>query len=393
MHRQYQFPKIEIENKVIEIYHKLIESDKNNRYQIDCSIIDGVISELIFIEHFKKANKNIENSPISQNQIDKVYADKAKKLKKYIEYNFGRLNLTYSTGLSGILCFLSLSGEVKNEIELELDVEELLVLYDNSILIDLRKKDIDFFVGSTGKIFSLLTLPNNETINRSLQKYLEKLKPIVFDFFTNSKADFGVPHGISSLCLILIKIFKKNENSIAAECIRHILSSILKYKNSTTLDSLYPSIAENEGYSRLGWCYGDLGIGLCFWHAGKALDDNEYKNEAFDIFKFNITRKDLNKNYVYDACICHGTAGISQIFNRMYVETNKLEFREISNYWVNQTLNLANKTDGLCGYKTYCGDNWLNNYGMLEGITGIGLGLMSSLDSHNSSWDKYFLIS
>jgi hypothetical protein len=64
----------------------------------------------------------------------------------------------------------------------------------------------------------------------------------------------------------------------------------------------------------------------------------------------------------------------------MYNYTLIEEFKSASIYWFDQTLKMAEFNDGFAGYKSYFGsDNWLNRVGILEGIAGVGLSLISSV--------------
>jgi len=62
-------------------------------------------------------------------------------------------------------------------------------------------------------------------------------------------------------------------------------------------------------------------------------------------------------------------------------------------YWIAETLKYSKFHDGLSGYKTVMGNAYINEYSLLEGIAGIGLSLLSSIDSTQySSWDSLFLL-
>jgi hypothetical protein len=107
-------------------------------------------------------------------------------------------------------------------------------------------------------------------------------------------------------------------------------------------------------------------------------------------------RRGLQKNGVVDAGICHGTAGIAHIFNRFYRDTQLDSFKHATDYWIDQTLKMAKFKDGLAGYKSWQGheNGWKNEYGLLEGIAGIGLVLHSYLHPEiEPTWDSCLLLS
>jgi hypothetical protein len=75
----------------------------------------------------------------------------------------------------------------------------------------------------------------------------------------------------------------------------------------------------------------------------------------------------------------------------MYLETAVPELNEANEYWRDITLKMAYHKDGLAGYKMYHGDEgWQNKYSVLEGIAGIGLSMISSV---NPDWDEILLLS
>ena len=71
------------------------------------------------------------------------------------------------------------------------------------------------------------------------------------------------------------------------------------------------------------------------------------------------------------------------------------ECKDAAAYWINQTLCMARFEDGLAGYKTWQGDKrgFQNEYGLLEGIAGIGLALLSFLSDEDPTWDECLLLS
>ena len=148
--------------------------------------------------------------------------------------------------------------------------------------------------------------------------------------------------------------------------------------------------------SRLAWCYGDLGIASAFWQTGKNNNNTEWKQEAIDILLHTAQRLNTKENLIMDAGICHGAAGVAHIFNRFYKETGIKEFDEARWYWLDQTLQMAKPGTGLAGYQVWNHKaGWQNEYGLLEGIAGIGLALAGFLteDVQDLDWDQCLLLS
>jgi len=207
--------------------------------------------------------------------------------------------------------------------------------------------------------------------------------------------NLGLAHGIPSIINLLCKLSLKQSRYD----IKILISLGINYLNSTRLPSSSTSLYSNfiredgvnSGSSRMGWCYGDLGIGITLLNAGKIMNSNDFESKALDIFNHSINRTEMEDNGVRDACFCHGTSGISHIFNRVYQRTGLTNYKDIAVYWNQQTINLLEDTNG---YKTWFNSiGWQNEYGLLEGVSGIGLSLLASISNENPNWDNCFLVS
>ncbi len=214
--------------------------------------------------------------------------------------------------------------------------------------------------------------------------------------------NLSLSHGMASIVAILSKIYKR---AINKEKTAQLLNGAINYLLSKQFDitqslSYFPnSILPNGDMgnsSRLAWCYGDLGISVALWNASQALNDKKLETKSLEILFHSSRRRNLLENYVRDAGLCHGTAGIAHIFNRMYINTGVQEFKETSNYWFNETLKMAKFDDGLSGFKVWRTKElggWINDYGFLEGIAGIGLSLISAVSDIEPAWDEALLLS
>lgn len=70
------------------------------------------------------------------------------------------------------------------------------------------------------------------------------------------------------------------------------------------------------------------------------------------------------------------------------------EFKDVANYWFNETLKMSKFEDGLAGYKVWhTEDGYVNQMGILEGIAGIGLALLSYYYDMEPTWDECLLLS
>lgn len=211
--------------------------------------------------------------------------------------------------------------------------------------------------------------------------------------------DLGMAHGMAGVVVILVKLYEKSINPIKVKLmLEPLINFILSEKNVVDSFSIFPNkVAENSDNnqtSRLAWCYGDLGISVALWLASQALGRKDWELEAKKTMLHSAKRRNLKQNLVVDAGLCHGTAGIAHIFNRLFIYTGLEELKEASNYWFEQTLKMAKFEDGLGGYKAWHGDVGLENEGgLLDGVAGIGLALISAVSDIDPAWDECLLLS
>ena len=113
------------------------------------------------------------------------------------------------------------------------------------------------------------------------------------------------------------------------------------------------------------------------------LNDKLLKNEIIEIFRFNTKRRLEKDTNVEDMYICHGAFGISHIYDNMYRETGIADFKECSEYWFKEGLDRFD-----------CLSEELDNQklSVLEGLSGVGLVLISYMTEEKLLWDECLLL-
>jgi len=319
---------------------------------------------------------------------------------------------SFCEGIAGINWLILLLA--KNNI---IDSSELEILDAlDSFLIakmetDLNNNNYDFLHGALG-IATYYILKYSFTNNKApLEQLVNGLKEnaiwnnsyCYWLFKVGSKGDLepsvSLAHGIPSVVIILSKIYALG--IMKDECRKMIIGAIeyIATQKVNTL-SLYATINtkyDKKDHSRLAWCYGDIGVALAYWQAGKNLNNKIWKDTSIEIAQHIALRKNLKENYVVDACFCHGSSGIAQFFNRMYIETKHTEFEQAMDYWIDVTLKMGTSTVKNAGYTTWTvkdQNDWTEEYSLLEGIVGIGLVLLSyKKEKIPFDWDMVFLMS
>lgn len=322
---------------------------------------------------------------------------------------------THASGLAGIGSSIELL--VENDF-LEADTNELLGELDDYLndrmIQEIKNGHYDFLHGAVGIGFYFLKRKLNVNSRKYLTDLVHELDKIsitdeqgirwvsTISREKNTKVNnLSLSHGLASIIAFLGKL---NNEDIAKEKVNELLNGSVKYLLNQQLDitkysSNLPSwVCETEPsvYSRLAWCYGDLGIGNALWLAGNNANNEKWKEEAIEILLHTTTRREDKNTGVVDAGLCHGTAGIAHIYNRMYNYTAINEFKNSSAYWLTQTLAMAKYKDTLSGYKVFRTAEYggpYEDFGFLEGIAGIGLALISAISDVEPAWDECLLLS
>ncbi|MEZ4908588.1 MAG: lanthionine synthetase LanC family protein [Saprospiraceae bacterium] len=112
------------------------------------------------------------------------------------------------------------------------------------------------------------------------------------------------------------------------------------------------------------------------------------------MLKTTTKRVELIDNYIFDAQICHGAFGLSQIYGRLYNRYNICDFYISSQYWKKQGIKMAKYSKlGHIYFPIYHREEkWPGSINLLEGLSGIGLCLISHLTNFETKWDESFFI-
>jgi lantibiotic modifying enzyme len=331
--------------------------------------------------------------------------------------NSGNRQHTICTGISGFgwLCeHLKRLGMLsEDDIEFLDDVDPFLC---GKMISDIKRENYDYLHGALGVGMYFLFRFDKKDVSGYLDELLSELEKSaiscengavkwisMLDSKTGKKGyNISLSHGMSSIAAFLIRLHQldfetKRVEELLIRTVTYILDQIIYTKGSI---SYFPSYSKESGsgssYSRLGWCYGDLGITSVLRRAAVVLKNKEWENTAIRILHHNTTRLDLPKNSILDAGICHGSSGVAHIFWNLYLNTREQIFRETADYWYGITLQMAKYNDGLAGFKAWRTEKYggpVNSDTLLEGISGIGLVLLSRLKTKETVWDKCLMLS
>ena len=318
-------------------------------------------------------------------------------------------------GLAWILDFYQKRGILDIDDGFFSEIQEYMF---KSALTDLTNGNYDYLHGGMSPvIFALNRLPDPIAVNyltstvEALSKikisddsgtrWEDKVSEFKRDNFEGPMFNLGLSHGMTSIINMLLRINKAGictaETSLLAQ---DSLNWLMKCKiEGATKRGIYPTCIfstpqRNNGAGRLAWCYGDLGIAWTLLKAGEILNSNLFREEAVQLIQFSTERQDALLDPNFDAGFCHGSSGIAYMLKKFHAETNIPSCVDAHNFWLLQTLKMANSSDGVAGYKMYNPIHeikWTKDFGLLQGIAGVGLVLIDHLSGFNS-WDECLLL-
>ena len=267
----------------------------------------------------------------------------------------------------------------------------------------LERKNSDYYMKALVKIVNLIY--ENAKIPTSKHAYW--IDSLNSELNGDSTISLGLAHGVSGIVSFLIEVNQRGIESLKTrelidKAVRWIFEQKLISRDRT---SIFPAYKDEKGPSRMAWCQGDLGILMML----EKLNKRDLLADKIQLLECCLDRG-IESSYVdyqnqahdelLDVTFCHGTSGILHLFNRMSKKdwiNNTVRMQ----YWLKKTLDSisANKGTALSktGVTTFSleKDNmekiWVEDFGLIDGASGVGLVLLSLLYPQECNWDKIFL--
>ncbi|MEO8550583.1 MAG: lanthionine synthetase C family protein, partial [Kofleriaceae bacterium] len=214
--------------------------------------------------------------------------------------------------------------------------------------------------------------------------------------------NLGLAHGNPGILALVAHLHRAGVDrtrtgALLADGVRWLRSSRFAEPGA---GSRYPIAVDASGApthhnaSRLGWCYGDLGIAVALLDAGTALADAALVAEAVSLLHHTLAHRSADDGQVHDAALCHGSMGIAQIYRRAYLVTADPALLAGSERWIEHGIALARFPDGPAGFKHSMAHGYEPSHTLLQGVAGIGLALLAAIGPPSeSAWDRSLLLS
>lgn len=356
------------------------------------------------------------------------YTDKALQLidVQYDWFEKRQVGTTLADGLAGFGWLLQylLNKELISE-EIIPDMEEIDQLISDSVKIDLEAGNFDLLYGCIGKGVYFLERNKNFSHQNELEVIVDGLIGLsVADsngltWLSRKKDeseicyDMGLAHGIPSIIVFLAQAYQAG---IRRQSIKKVLTKaghwleniLIREEDSLVSSAHYLNRNLEHLYlhkSRLGWCYGDLGIAMALFQINKVTGrERSYTDGLMVITRSSQRRLENAQMYFKTAAnaidngFCHGLPGVLHMMNRFYQFTGATCTDEAFTYWYDQLLSIKlDGSRGIAGFvKYYLNDETIFSMteldaSLLEGTTGIGMALLSRYSRNFNDWDKIFL--
>ena len=207
----------------------------------------------------------------------------------------------------------------------------------------------------------------------------------------NYRKRLGAAHGNAGVVAFLAKAL-----TLGARCnpTRELLQDSVAWlvAHQRAAEVVIPPVAP------YGWCWGDLGIAAAFAWASRALGDSSLLEHAHQHVDRELRRPIHLTATPVDACICHGSAGVAQVYRRLGPLLGRRDIEDAVDRWISRTL--AQRTEGgIGGYKFYQSDPqsgegfWKSNPGLIAGSAGVGMVLLDYSIGLSPNWDAWLLLS
>lgn len=387
-----------IEDKVIQILD--IVSSKGLSFENGLGLLGGVSgASLFFLECFKhfKEEKHLDAGI----QILEEVISQSHLISNAFSFCDGLAGIGWLVGYAEECGYIEDSQNILEDVDNH--------IFEHFTIPMINQNLYDFLHGAIGSGIYFLTRTENsrtliyiETLITSIaEKLLPRKSKFGLEYTSGNKKiqyDLGISHGIPAILYFLVSTFEaKIRPEQSLECIKVIVNFLLNnstFPSSNT--SYFPYYADDKGKtSRLAWCYGDLGICSVLLKASRAIKDVELENTVVEIIKHNSTRTNDPQNGVNDATFCHGSSGVAHIFSSWYQLYNIEGCKSAAKFWYNYTTKLPSpffSTEGGYGAYRYKDSSVQENNSLLEGNVGVGLSLLSAINSDVKKWDRCLLL-
>lgn len=369
-----------LKEEITETINHIFSIISNEEKQESRGLLSGKGGVCLFYAEFYKQL----NDATALHELDSSLSDILENLSDIQYY-------TFCDGLAGIIWLCTFLEEQDLFAE---SLKDLFVGHKTAIRecasADLKQNNWDFLHGTSG---SLLCLKEDNSFHHAFISHFYTLKGSFIDSFLYPRqTNLGVAHGIAGLLALLNYIRNWSSNEIDTNILSNrIIDVYLNNHHDFMKDGYYfDSFLGMNTKSRLAWCYGDLSLAWILYKSALIRNDKQLMDFSLEIAISTTQRRAIDDTFLKDSCVCHGSSGLMLLYKKFYLHTKIDSFLESSNYWANWTLKQLKEKDYLF-YDRYQ-DSWKQDYSLLNGLSGVGLALLSYISEEERAWDECLLL-
>lgn len=256
----------------------------------------------------------------------------------------------------------------------------------------------------TAVVWRLLELAKPSRGGVSWYTKADLLTPSMQQLSPHGCYDLGVSHGIPGAIGFLAAAYSANiERAKVLRTLELAVSWLLARERRTSSGLHFATRApasRSRAFSRLAWCYGDLGIAGVLATAAEAVGEVAWKRTATRL-AIQAAKCDVTQSGIVDCGLCHGAAGVGHVFNRLYQSTDAPELREAAQSWILRAVRSRQNNVDVAGYASWRptpgrpngSGTRVRDPGLLSGAAGIAAALAASVSEVPPDWDRVLLIS
>jgi lantibiotic modifying enzyme len=140
--------------------------------------------------------------------------------------------------------------------------------------------------------------------------------------------------------------------------------------------------------ARSAWCYGDPGVALALYAASAV--DARWAEVALEIAR-GAARRPTEQCGAATAGLCHGSAGLLHLYNRLYQATKDRRFADAARFWLDRTLD---RWEARADAEVVHGEpRWSDAPSLITGAVGVALALLAAATEVTPAWDRMLGIS
>ena len=206
----------------------------------------------------------------------------------------------------------------------------------------------------------------------------------------------GLAHGAAGVIAVLSRVRARCEDLVSAATLRSACYAVLHVlaPNLPFAPRLRDREGRRWGAGSKSWCWGDLGVALALFDAGRQLRDNAIIDTA-RLWAASVAEGTEPSDYG-DPSLCHGWASAACASRCWFFLTGDQRFQNASERFRSWLLHYRGER-AFGGYEFF-GDTGAGELtrcpaaGLLSGSAGVGLALLSLSSSRRLRWESLFLL-